>query len=248
MLFDSVYVVALTAWIGSILFFTFGVAPIIFRVLGAEAGGRFVRALFPRYYFWGALWGSVALPAFVAGPLCYPPLRGIMAGVQALAILGCTLIMLHGGHSLVPAINHARDAGPTSQERFRRLHRRSVWLNGVVLAVGLLLLVGFAIRGVPASGGIVELSPRQRARYDAAVGRVIEDVEARHGLRSPRTRRPGESGEPEMVLDQETVNEIESYYAPWKGRDATRRPAGQRWQGPASPGSESPRSGASGVR
>ena len=51
-LFDSVYVVALTAWVGSILFFSFGVAPIIFGVLGEQTGGKFVRALFPRYYLW----------------------------------------------------------------------------------------------------------------------------------------------------------------------------------------------------
>ena len=64
--FDSVYVVALTAWVGSILFFSFGVAPIIFRVLGEQTGGKFVRALFPRYYLWGAIAGAIALPAFVA--------------------------------------------------------------------------------------------------------------------------------------------------------------------------------------
>jgi hypothetical protein len=51
-IFDSVYVIALTAWVGSILFFSFGVAPIIFTVLGSEHGGKFVRALFPTYYAW----------------------------------------------------------------------------------------------------------------------------------------------------------------------------------------------------
>ena len=35
---------ALTAWVGSVLFLSFGVAPIIFKVLGAESGARFVRA------------------------------------------------------------------------------------------------------------------------------------------------------------------------------------------------------------
>ena len=37
--FDSVYLVALTAWVGSVLFFSIGVAPILFPVLGVEAGG-----------------------------------------------------------------------------------------------------------------------------------------------------------------------------------------------------------------
>jgi hypothetical protein len=211
-LFDSVYLTALTAWVGSILYFSFGVAPVIFRVLGAEAGARFVRALFPRYYLWGAISGSVALPAYVAGPLCYPEFRGPWVGAQALLILGCILVMLYGGNSLVPQINQARDAGPAGHDRFERLHRRSVRLNALVLVVGLGLLVAFASRPVPRTQGIEEMTPAQRARYDAAVSRVIEDVEARHGIRPPRVRQPGESSEPESRLDPATVREIESYY------------------------------------
>ena len=196
--FDSVYVVALTAWVGSILFFSFGIAPLIFRVLGAEAGARFVRVLFPRYYLWGAISGAVALPAYVAGPLCFPEFRGPRVGVQALLILGGILLMLYGGNSLVPEINRARDEGPSGHDRFVRLHRRSVRLNALVLVVGLGLLVAFASRAVPRTQGIEEMTPTQRARYDAAVSRVIEDVEARHGIRPPRLRQPGKSSEPEF--------------------------------------------------
>ncbi len=77
-IFDSVYVIALTAWVGSILFFSFGVAPMIFNVLGAEAGGKFVRALFPRYYLWGVTSCAVALPALVCRSLAFPEFRGIL--------------------------------------------------------------------------------------------------------------------------------------------------------------------------
>ncbi len=210
--FDSVYVLALTAWVGSILFFSFGIAPLIFRVLDAESGARFVRALFPRYYLWGAISGAVALPAYVAGPLCFPEFRGPRVGVQALLILGCILVMLYGGNSLVPEINRARDEGPSGHDRFVRLHRRSVRLNALILVVGLGLLVAFASRAVPRTQGIAEMTPAQRARYDAAVSRVIEDVEARHGIRPARVRQPGESSEPDSVLDAATVREIESYY------------------------------------
>jgi uncharacterized membrane protein len=153
-IFDSVYVIALTAWVGSILFFSFAVAPISFRVLGAEAGGTFVRALFPRYYLWGVISSAVALPALVCGPLAFPEL-------QALAIIASLLIMLYCGNSLTPAINEARDAGAASAERFDRLHKRSVNLNGVVLLIGLVLLFAFASRKAPTTDGIVEKSPRQ---------------------------------------------------------------------------------------
>jgi hypothetical protein len=132
--------------------------------------------------------------------------------VQALLILGCILAMLYGGNSLVPAINRARDAGPAGRDRFERLHRRSVRLNALVMVVGLGLLVAFAGRPVPRTQGIEEMTPAQRARYDAAVSRVIEDVEARHGIRPSPIRQAGESSEPGAVLDPATIREIESYY------------------------------------
>lgn len=221
-LFDSAYIVAMTAWVGSILFFSFGVAPIIFNVLGAEAGGKFVRALFPRYYLWGAISGAVALPSMVAVPLCYPEYRGPMVGVQALAIIGCTLIMLYAGNSLTPAINQARDAGPSGRHRFQQLHRRSVRLNALVLVVGLGLLVGFATRPAPRSSGIVEQTPTERLRYDEAVNRVIQDVEAKYGLRPPRAAESGKPADLGPVIDAETVKEIDSMYAQKRLRDEAR--------------------------
>jgi hypothetical protein len=165
-LFDSIYVLALAAMVGGIVFFSFIVAPLIFRVLGVESGGRFVRALFPRYYLWNAILGAIALPAFIAGPLCFPEYRGIHVGIQAAILLGCILIMLYGGNSLVPQINRARDEGPSAHDRFERLHRRSVILNAAAMVGGIGLLVAFACRPAPTTSGIIELSPLERARLE----------------------------------------------------------------------------------
>jgi len=80
--------------------------------------------------------------------------------------------MLYAGNALTPAINAARDAGPPGEARFGRLHRRSVWLNGLVLLMGLGLLVGFAARRAPTTRGIVERTPVERAEAEArALGR-----------------------------------------------------------------------------
>jgi hypothetical protein len=165
-LFDSVYLVAMTGLVGSILFFSFGVAPVIFKVLGAEAGGKFVRVLFPRYYLWGAVAGSIALPAQVGVPLCFPELRRPMVGVLALVHIAAVLLLLYAGNSLTPAINAARDAGPSREQEFHRLHKRSVRLNVLVLILGLGLLVAFAARRAPHSPGIVEPSLRERAKME----------------------------------------------------------------------------------
>jgi hypothetical protein len=213
--FDSVYVVAMAAWVGSILFFSFGVVPTIFGVLGEQAGGRFVRVLFPRYY----LCGAIALPAFVAGPLCFQEFRGPMVGVQAMAILAGILGMLYGGNSLTPAINAARDKGPTAQRQFDRLHRRAVGLNFVILLLGLSSLIAFAVRPSPRTTGLIELTPAEQLRYDAAVNRTITEIETKYGLRPPR---PETNGDEATKVDDETVKEIESFYERKRLRDQAR--------------------------
>ncbi len=220
--FDAAYVIALAAWMGSILFFSFCVAPIIFKVLGADAGGKFVRALFPRYYLWGEISGAIALPSMVAVPLCFPEYRGPMIGVQALAIIGCILIMLYAGNTLTPAINTARDAGPAGHDQFERLHRRSVRLNALVLVVGFGLLIGFATRPAPRTSGIIEKSPTERIRYDEAISNVIQDVEAKYGMRPPRSEGSSEPAESTPRIDAETVKEIDSIYAQKRLRDEAR--------------------------
>jgi hypothetical protein len=220
--FDSVYVLALTAWVGSILFFTFGVSPIIFSVLGEQAGGKFVRALFPRYYLWGAIAGAIALPAFVARALCYHEFRGPMVGVQAMVILAAVLCMLYGGNSLTPAINQARDDGAAAQKQFDQLHRRAIWLNMLVLLSGLGLLVAFAVRPAPVTTGLDELTPSRQVRYDAAVNRVLEDIEARHGIRKTRQTAPGEAGQRDPIVDDAAVQEIEALYERKRVRDQAR--------------------------
>jgi Domain of unknown function (DUF4149) len=240
-LFDSTYVIALSAWVGSILFFSFGVAPVIFGVLGEQMGGKFVRALFPRYYLWGAIAGAIALPSFVAGPLCYHEFRGPMVGVQALVIIAGILCMLYGGNSLTPAINQARDAGPDGRDRFNKLHRRAVRLNGLVLLAGIGLLVAFAVRRAPQTSGIVELTPAEQVRFDNGVNQVIQDVEAKYGLRPPREHKPGDSAEHDPLIDDETVEEIESFYAQKRARDRARARRGSATDSPADPGRLSPR-------
>ena len=68
-LFDSVYVLALTAWVGSASFLSFGLAPILFRKSGGESEGRLAKAILPRFYAWGMTWGAIALPSLMGVPL-----------------------------------------------------------------------------------------------------------------------------------------------------------------------------------
>lgn len=163
MTFDAVFLLGMTAWLGAILFFSFGVAPIIFKVLEPGQAARFVRALFPRYYAWGATSSAIALAAFTSGVLVRPEYRGLSALGQIILLLSGVLISLYCGNVLTPQINASRDAGPDQAGRFDRLHRRSVQLNGLMLLAGLVLIGGHAFRPDPTGPGVSEPSPSERA-------------------------------------------------------------------------------------
>jgi hypothetical protein len=235
-LFDSIYVIALAAWIGSALFLWLGVTPLVVKQLGAEPGEKLVRALLSRYCVWGAICGAIALPSMVAVPLCYPEYRGAKVGVQALAIISCILITLYVGNSPVSAMTEARTTGPSRRGRLTPLYRRALSLNVLVSIIGVGLLVAFATRAAPKTSGISELTPEKRARYDVAIGRVIEEIEIKYGFRQPAPRRSDQPIEAEPAIDPETVQEIESFYAEKRRKEDARAGRGAAAKSPRGTG------------
>jgi uncharacterized membrane protein len=162
-LLDALYLLALACWVGGQLLFVAVVAPVVFRVLPAEAAAKFVRALFPRYFAWGAISAAVGLPCLVCGPLAVPELRGPAVGAQAGLVVVAILLNLYCANALTPRINAAWDAGEPARGRFETLHRRSVRVNGLVLLIGLVLLFWHAFRLAPQSRGIEEPTFQERA-------------------------------------------------------------------------------------
>ncbi|MFQ5936634.1 MAG: DUF4149 domain-containing protein [Acidiferrobacterales bacterium] len=133
-----VTLLALVIWVGGLVFFSLIVAPLVFSILEQTDAGRFVRAIFPRYYGWGLGAGVVALVGLAAlGALAgawAPPLLGLIVLVFAMLCLTAYSLVL------VPKVNAARDAGEAEQEAFQQLHKRSVRINIAVLCLGLLAL------------------------------------------------------------------------------------------------------------
>ncbi len=114
----SVYLVAGVT--GIILFFSFVIAPTVFRVLPAEWAKPFVRSFFPRYY--AVLGGTSLLAAWLAQD-------ALLSHVS----LACGAVFLFLLLILTPAINRAADR--QQQHRFRVLHGLSVLLNFVQLGL-----------------------------------------------------------------------------------------------------------------
>ncbi|ADV63548.1 hypothetical protein Isop_2983 [Isosphaera pallida ATCC 43644] len=166
LIFDAAASISAAVWLGTITFFSFGVAPVVFRTLEPASASTFLRAVFPVYYAFGLGASIVLLPALTCRGLALPEARGPLLGLQLVAVLAGIVIQLYCRESLTPAINQARDAGPQGEARFKHLHRRSVRLNVVVLIIALMATVLHGARPAPRTSGIEEFTPQERAAYD----------------------------------------------------------------------------------
>jgi len=119
---------------GSMVFFSFAMAPLIFIKLDIDVAGPFVRAVFPWYYL--LILSLAALSCLLL--VSFAPLN---AGLMFLV----TVSTIYCRQRLMPSINDYRDRVKAGEkevsEIFDRLHKRSEILNGLqILAVFAVLL------------------------------------------------------------------------------------------------------------
>jgi uncharacterized membrane protein len=139
MVLNFIILVTMVVWIGSIIFFSFVVAPTVFNVLQPAEAGKVVRAVFPKYYLVGIVCGLVAIGSLLLLPASRSAWVDVVRPeVPLLAMM--VAINMYARQSLTPRINLARDADEADKPRFDQLHRQSVILNGVVLVLGLVAL------------------------------------------------------------------------------------------------------------
>ena len=144
------YLLMLAVWIGSIVFFSFAVAPTVFKTLKPEDAAALIRRIFSRYYLIGMVCAAV-------GIVCVGLLLADRGFGKWPAILSLLLLAGMGGTDLwlrqgvMPHMNALRDrraalesAGKPPDEEldqeWKSLHRLSVRMNGVVLLCGLVLM------------------------------------------------------------------------------------------------------------
>jgi uncharacterized membrane protein len=144
---------AIVCWLGVMGFFAAVVAPAAFTTLDREAAGRFVAAVFPRYYAVGAGLGALALLALLTRLLRDGRAGGwlslLLVAVMLASTLYAWLVVLPAAHAAREALRQAAPAaGAVSTESlaFTRLHRLSSVLNGVSMLAGVLGLVAVGIR------------------------------------------------------------------------------------------------------
>lgn len=133
----TIALLALALLAGSMAFFSFVVAPLVFARLEPATAGRFIRELFPWYY---AVVIGLSLVAAAA-----------LAPLLPVAALACGVVLIAGVFArqwLMPAINASSDrirGNPAARARFRRLHGLSVAINAVQLLLVFAALVALAL-------------------------------------------------------------------------------------------------------
>lgn len=140
------HLVGLAVWLGSIVFFSFAVAPQVFGVLPRPDAGRVVSAIFPIYYYFGYAGGivTIATALMLRSADARASTWTVAAAVAALMLaitLYAGLIVQPRAHALRTTMQDAPESS-TAKMEFDRLHRNAVRLNGSVL-LGVLILTGF---------------------------------------------------------------------------------------------------------
>jgi uncharacterized membrane protein len=147
---------ALAIWIGSLVMLSFIVAPTLFRELPPESAGTAVGAILSGYARLGVACGAIA--AVISLLLARRAADGTTYRVAAAMLALMIILTLYASEVIAPVAHDLRAEmhapGLTAEEAasrraaFGAVHRRSVLVHGLVLALGIVLLAYEARAGV----------------------------------------------------------------------------------------------------
>ena len=116
--------------LGMMIFFSFVLAPMIFKILDAENAGKFVRKIFPYYYFVNLIFLSIAaILLFLISSL----------NKDLYIILLLVMSFIFAQFILMPLINKLKDNN--QEKKFKYAHGLSVVINFVQMICLVYLLI-----------------------------------------------------------------------------------------------------------
>ena len=115
--------------LGMMIFFSFVLAPMIFKILDAENAGKFVRKIFPYYYFVNLIFLTIATVIFFFIS---------SLGIDFYITLALALSFIFAQFLLMPLINKLKDNN--QEKKFKYAHGLSVIINFVQM-IGLVYLL-----------------------------------------------------------------------------------------------------------
>ncbi len=141
-LIHFVYILGLVCWIGSIVFFSFFAAPVIFTSLDREKAGEVVGVIFPRNYLLGYVCAALTLPTLLIGTENLMGAKQIFMFIMIAGWLSAGLYVSPKARDLKTRLKSAgsTEEQETLETQFKTMHSLAVKLNGTVLLAGLGLL------------------------------------------------------------------------------------------------------------
>ena len=115
--------------LGMMIFFSFVLAPMIFKILDAENAGKFVRKIFPYYYFVNLIFLSIAVILFIIIS---------SLGLSFYITLSLAISFIFAQFILMPIINKFKDNN--EEKKFKYAHGTSVLINFIQM-IGLVYLL-----------------------------------------------------------------------------------------------------------
>ena len=115
--------------LGMMIFFSFVLAPMIFKILDAENAGKFVRKIFPYYYFVNLAFLLIAIILFFV-------ISSI--SINFYITLALAISFIFAQFVLMPLINKLKDKN--EEKKFKYAHSASVAINFIQM-LGLIYLL-----------------------------------------------------------------------------------------------------------
>ena len=115
--------------LGMLIFFSFVLAPMIFKILDAENAGKFVRKIFPYYYFVNIIFLSIAVILLIIIS---------SLGLSFYITLALVISFVFAQFILMPIINKFKDNN--EEKKFKYAHGTSVLINFIQM-IGLIYLL-----------------------------------------------------------------------------------------------------------
>ena len=116
--------------LGMMIFFSFVLAPMIFKILDAENAGKFVRKIFPYYYFINLVFLLIAIILFFVISLI---------SINFYITLALAISFIFAQFVLMPLINKLKDNN--EEKKFKYAHGTSVLINFIQMITLVYLLI-----------------------------------------------------------------------------------------------------------
>ena len=126
---DSLIQSIVAICLGMMIFFSFILAPIIFKILDPENAGKFVRKIFPYYYFVNLVFLSIVVILFLLNSII---------NFKFYIIVSLVISFIFAQFILMPFINKLRDNN--EENKFKYAHGFSVAINFLQM-IGLVFLL-----------------------------------------------------------------------------------------------------------